>query len=72
MKVKLTIYNGYLNFVPESVGNENLRSWLENMATEDMMHGEWEVEIDVWIEWLPDSEGSYPILKSTLDNKETL
>ena len=43
----LIIYDGYLSFDPESTDDANLRSWLENVGPEDLMHGRVVVEIPV-------------------------
>ena len=46
--LRLFIDNGYLSFDP-STDDDNLKSWLENMHPQDLMHGRVVVEIPVRI-----------------------
>ena len=52
MEVGFILDNGYLSFDPDSVEDHDLRSWLENMAPEDLLLGratfKLTVSIDKW------------------------
>jgi hypothetical protein len=45
----LFIDDGVLSFDPDSTEDENLRSWLENVMTEDLMSGRVRIEVPMRI-----------------------
>ena len=52
-KIGMRLWNGYLSFDQDRIDDhdEDLASWLENAAVEDLLHGDYPFEIEVEVVW---------------------
>ena len=56
--IGMKIEDGYLNFDPDATPdlNDDIMSWIENLAPEDMLHGliRFKVKVEIEEPWGPD------------------
>lgn len=54
MKLRMHIHDGVLSFHPISADMDKgsaLYSWLDNLLPDEMMEGDWAVDLDVGVVW---------------------